>query len=396
MRVSAFKIFVFSIIESFIKKRKIGAEKMEGLSILSIVQANQANIPLLEALRGLPGIGQILPFILWKPLLALLLVPGFLGLTLVILLMVWIERKLTARIQWRVGPREVFKYLGGLIQPLADGMRYFFQETIVHKDAHRPYFLQFPILAFIPVLLPLLFISAGELVAIRTDFGVQIAVALISLIPIVILGFGWASNSRLAFIGTVREAFMYFAYEIPFIICVIAMLILYGTGDTVSIVNMQSVPGAILNPVAALAFAIAMVMATSRLPFEIPEADQELAFGPMVEYSGIVFGLVMTLAYEKAYVMAALMTDLFFMGGAGPEIPMLGDLSGAIWFFIKVLIIIVVVFSLRAIYPRYRIDQALRIGWTFSLALSLLALAISLCLVAFGIAPSATEVVSGA
>ncbi|MCU4139458.1 MAG: NADH:ubiquinone oxidoreductase subunit 1 [Methanophagales archaeon] len=183
---------------------------------------------------------------------------------------------------------------------------------------------------------------------------------------------------------------MYFAYEIPFIICVIAMLILYGTGDTVSIVNMQSVPGAILNPVAALAFAIAMVMATSRLPFEIPEADQELAFGPMVEYSGIVFGLVMTLAYEKAYVMAALMTDLFFMGGAGPEIPMLGDLSGAIWFFIKVLIIIVVVFSLRAIYPRYRIDQALRIGWTFSLALSLLALAISLCLVASGIAPSVT------
>lgn len=385
-----FKIFVFSIIESFIKKRKRGAEKMEGISILSIVQANQANIPMLEAFRGLPGMSQIMPFILWKPLLALLLVPGFLGLTLVILLMVWIERKLTARIQWRVGPREVFKYLGGLIQPLADGMRYFFQETIVHKDAHRPYFLQFPILAFIPVLLPLLFISAGELVAIRTDFGVQIAVALISLIPIVILGFGWASNSRLAFIGTVREAFMYFAYEIPFIICVIAMLILYGTGDTVSIVNMQSVPGAILNPVAAFAFAIAMVMATSRLPFEIPEADQELAFGPMVEYSGIVFGLVMTLAYEKAYVMAALMTDLFFMGGSGPEIPMLGDLSGAIWFFIKVLIIIVVVFSLRAIYPRYRIDQALRIGWTFSLALSLLALVISLCLVAFGIAPSVT------
>jgi len=363
---------------------------MEGISILSIVQANQANIPLLEGLRGLPGVGQILPFILWKPFLALLLVPGFLGLLLVVLLMVWIERKLTARIQWRVGPREVFKYLGGLIQPLADGIRYFFQEAIVHKDAHRPYFLQFPILAFIPVLLPLLFISAGELVAIRTDFGVQIAVALISLIPIVILGFGWASNSRLAFIGTVREAFMYFAYEIPFIICVIAMLILYGTGDTVSIVNMQSVPGAILNPVAALAFAIAMVMATSRLPFEIPEADQELAFGPMVEYSGIVFGLVMTLAYEKAYVMAALMADLFFMGGAGPEIPMLGDLSGAIWFFIKVLIIIVVVFSLRAIYPRYRIDQALRIGWTFSLALSLFALAISLCLVASGIAPSVT------
>jgi len=387
MRVSAFKIFVFSIIESFIKKRKRGAEKMEGLSILSIVQANQANIPLLEGLRGLPGVGQIMPFILWKPLLALLLVPGFLGLLLVVLLMVWIERKLTARIQWRVGPREVFKYLGGLIQPLADGMRYFFQETIVHKDAHRPYFLQFPILAFIPVLLPLLFISAGELVAIRTDFGVQIAVALISLIPIVILGLGWASNSRLAFIGTVREAFMYFAYEIPFIICVIAMLILYGTGDTYEI---QRHAGAILNPVAALAFAIAMVMATSRLPFEIPEADQELAFGPMVEYSGIVFGLVMTLAYEKAYVMAALMTDLFFMGGSGPEIPMLGDLSGAIWFFIKVLIIIVVVFSLRAIYPRYRIDQALRIGWTFSLALSLFALAISLCLVASGIAPSVT------
>ncbi len=342
--------------------------------ILENILENRANIPVIEQmLGGIPGVD----LILWKPFLALIFMPGFAGLMIVIMLMVWIERKLCARIQWRVGPREVFWYLGGLIQPLADGMRYFFQETIVHRDAHRPYYLQFPILAFIPVLLPLLFISAGPLIAIETDFGVQIAVALISLISVIIIGFGWAANSRFAYIGTIREAFMYFAYEIPFILSVVAMLIIYRTGNTLHIAEMQSVPGALLNPLAFLAFAVTMVMATSRMPFEIPEADQEVAFGPMVEYSGIMFGLVMTIAYEKAYVLAALMTDLFLCGGAGPQIQMLGDLSGAIWFFIKTFIVIIVVFSLRAIYPRYRIDQAMKIGWTFALALSIAALALS-------------------
>ena len=289
---------------------------------------------------------------------------------------VYFERKLTARVQWRVGPLEVCRPIRGVIQALADGIRYFFQEVIVHKEVHRPYFVQLPILAFIPVLIPIMFIPAGEVVGIKTPYAIQLIVAFLALIPITIVAIGWASNSRFAYIGSVREAFMYFAYEVPFVIAVMAMIFLYGSGDPYVAVQKQTIPGAILNPIAFIVYIIAMLMATSRLPFEIPEADQEIAFGPFVEYSGILFGLVMTLAYEKLYIMALLFTILFLGGWAGPEIPGLGDLTPVIWLVLKTVIVISILVIVRSIYARYRLDQALRLGWSAILALSLVGLII--------------------
>lgn len=347
--------------------------------------SNKVNIPLLEPLFDfllkIPLIKYIVAFILWKPVFALLFVPGFLSLMLVVVFMIWFERKLTARIQWRVGPKEISRHIGGIIQPLGDGLRYLFQEAIVHKDAQRPYFLQFPIISFIPVLLPVLFVNAGSIIAIRTPYAIQIMTAVICLIPVMVLGLGWASNSRFAYIGTVREAFMYFAYEIPFVISVLAMLILYETSDPVAIVEKQNViPGIIFNPFAALTFFITIAMATSRLPFEIPEADQEIAFGPFVEYSGIMFGLVMMLAYEKMYVLGLMMTVLFLGGGNGPMIPYLGDLSGAIWFLLKTVVVLMLLAFLRSIYPRYRLDQGLKMGWRSMLILALFSLIVSIAI----------------
>ena len=201
-------------------------------------------------------------------------------------------------------------------------------------------------------------------------------VALISLMPVFILGVGWASNNRFAFIGTVREAFLYFAYEIPFIIVVLAMIVLYGTSNTVGVIDAQrdGFWGIIQNPLAALVFFIAVVMATARLPFEIPEADQEVSFGPFVEYSGIAFGLAFVMGYEKMYVLSAIMTMLFLGGGSGPVIPGMGDLSYGLWFVVKTLVVLVVMANLRGVYPRYRLDQGLRIGWGAMLILAFVAL----------------------
>ncbi len=352
-------------------------------SLVSSIMSNQVSIPLLQPIFDLllriPMIKLIVAFILWRPIFALLIVPGFISLMIVVIFMVWFERKLTARIQWRVGPREVSRHSGGIIQPFADTFRYLFQEVIIHKDAQRPYFLQFPILSFIPVLLPILFVNAGTIIAVRSQYAVQIMVALICLIPVMIFGMGWASNSRFAYIGTIREAFMYFACEIPLIISVFAMVVLYGTSDPVAIVKMQStVPGIVLNPLAALAFFVATMMATSRLPFEIPEADQEITFGPYTEYSGIMFGLVMILAYEKMYILSLMMTMLFLGGGNGPAIPYLGDLSGAVWFLIKTLVVLCALAFLRSIYPRYRLDQGLKMGWSTILSLCLIAVVLSI------------------
>lgn len=330
---------------------------------------------------GVPIIQLIVGFILWKPMWVLLIIPGFATLGTMLLVLPWLERKLVGRMQWRVGPREIAPRTRGSIQLLADSLRFLCQEVIIHNEAHRPYFLQFPFLYFLPVLLPLLFINAGTvghaLVPIESEYALQIMIALISLMPVFILGAGWSSNNRFAFIGTIREAFMYFAYEIPFIIVILAMIILYGTSNTVGVVSEQSTWlgwGIILNPLAALTFFIATVMATARLPFEIPEADQEVAFGPFIEYSGIAFGLAYVMAYEKMYVLSAIMTMLFLGGGSGPVIPYLGDLSYGIWFVIKTLIILLVMVNLRGVYPRYRLDQGLRIGWGAMLILALIAL----------------------
>ncbi|MEM4702416.1 MAG: NADH-quinone oxidoreductase subunit H, partial [Archaeoglobaceae archaeon] len=161
---------------------------------------------------------------------------------------------------------------------------------------------------------------------------------------------------------------------------VISMIYLYGSGDPYVAVEKQSnVPGAILNPVAFLIFLITMLMATSRLPFEIPEADQEIAFGPFVEYSGMLFGLVMVLAYEKLYIMALLFVILFLGGWNGFYIEILGDLNAPIWLFIKAVIVISIVAMVRSMYARYRIDQTLRYSFSWLLALSIVALAIGVC-----------------
>ncbi len=353
-------------------------------ALISTIMNNQVNIPLLQPLLdpllGMPVIGYIIALILWKPFFVLILIPGFATMGIMLLILPWIERKMVGRMQWRVGPREISPHTRGIIQLLADSLRFLFQEVIIHKDAHKLYFLQFPFLYFIPVLLPLLFINAGTagnpLVPIQTDYALQIMVALISLMPVFILGVGWASNNRFSFIGTVREAFLYFAYEIPFIVVILAMIVLYGTSNTVGVIDKQSGVwwGIIQNPLAALTFFIATVMATARLPFEIPEADQEVSFGPFVEYSGIAFGLAYVMGYEKMYVLSAIMTMLFLGGGSGPVIPGLGDLSYGIWFVIKTLIVLVVMANLRGVYPRYRLDQGLRIGWGAMLILALIAL----------------------
>lgn len=349
------------------------------LELMEIFESNSMQIPLIQPivdyLMQVPLINILVALILWRPFFAVIIMPGLTVLMLYLLYIVWFERKLTARIQWRVGPLEVARPIRGAIQALADGLRYFFQEAIVHRDAHRPYFVQLPILAFIPILLPIAFIPAGNVVGIKTPYAIQLIVAFLALIPVTIIAIGWASNNRFAFVGSVREALMYVAYEMPFIIAVISMIYLYGSGDPYVAVEKQSlIPGAILNPVAFLVFLITMLMATSRLPFEIPEADQEIAFGPFVEYSGMLFGLVMVLAYEKLYIMALLFVILFLGGWNGLYCELLGDLNAPIWLFIKTIVVISIIAMVRSMYARYRIDQTIRYGFSWLIALSMVAL----------------------
>jgi NADH-quinone oxidoreductase subunit H len=209
---------------------------------------------------------------------------------------------------------------------------------------------------------------------------VLIALALITLFNVGIILIGWASNDRFTYIGTVREALLYTGYEAVLILSAISILLIYGTADPFKIVDWQvaHLPGIIINPLAFLAFVIATLMATSRFPFEIPEADTEIVLGPYTEYSGIIYGLVMTMSYEKLYVLSLLIVLLFLNGWAGPYIPPLGALSYAIWFGIKTYIVMMILVFTRAVYGRYRPDQALKMSWSSLLGLAVASLILSL------------------
>jgi NADH-quinone oxidoreductase subunit H len=336
--------------------------------------------PLVNYLLGIPVLGFVIKLLLWRPVFTVIFVPGALAILVALIYVIWFERKIAARVQWRYGPLEVSRRLGGFLQPIADLLRFLFQEVVVSREVQLPYFIHVPVVAFTLSLAPILFIPMGpHLYAIYTPYGVIIAVVLLSVFNLAVLAMGWSGNDRFTFIGTVREALMYVAYEVPFLASVVAMLMIYGNADPFNAVKwqMENIPGALANPLALIAFAVAGAMSTSRFPFEIPEADTELVLGPYTEYSGILFGLAFTLGYEKTYVVAALMTLLFFSGWSGLEIAPLGDLSPALWFYIKVIAIMMAYAFLRAVYARFRPDQALRIGWSTLLALSLGSLVVS-------------------
>lgn len=333
--------------------------------------------PLIKWLATIP----IIQLLVTKPIFAVIICPGLAALGVALIFIIWFERKAAARVQWRFGPLEVSRRIGGLIQPIADLFRYLFQEVIIHREAYRLYFFHLPILVMVLVLLPIIFIPGGpDIYGLRSPYSLVIVIALSILISIAVIAIGWASSDRFAYIGVVREALMSVSYEIPLIISLTSMIITYGTADLVAIVEKQGflLPGILLNPLAFLVFFISVIMATSRFPFEIPDAETEIVFGPFTEYSGILFGLAMTICYELLYVYSLLGAVVFLSGWWGPYIPPLGDLSYLIWTGVKTYILMMIAVFLRAVYPRYRIDQALRIGWRELLILSLISLFISL------------------
>jgi len=345
--------------------------------------------PIIDFLNKVPIINIIVHLILWRPIFDLLFVPGLVSVTIALIYIIWFERKITAKVQWRIGPLEVSRPIGGFLQPFADLFRYTFQEFVVPQQADRNYFIHAPAIVFILSALPIFFIPIGPMEAngvvngiygIYTGYDVLIALALITLFNVGIILIGWASNDRFTYIGTVREALLYTGYEAVLILSAISILLIYGTADPFKIVDWQvaHLPGIIINPLAFLAFVIATLMATSRFPFEIPEADTEIVLGPYTEYSGIIYGLVMTMSYEKLYVLSLLIVLLFLNGWAGPYIPPLGALSYAIWFGIKTYIVMMILVFTRAVYGRYRPDQALKMSWSSLLGLAVASLILSL------------------
>lgn len=330
-------------------------------------------------------IERILRLLLSPQVFAPLIYPGIVTILAVIIFMLWLERKIAAKVQLRYGPLYVLKRLGGIIQLIADLLRFLFAHPIIPEAVDKLAFVMGPILLFALVYLPAvaLPVSSG-FVAISSDLNLLLALALIVIGPIFVLILGWASNNKFSLIGGLREGYLMMAYEMPLFITVLSMAVVYNSFDLVEIVERQAGGhwGVLLNPLAAVLFLLIAFMSTSRYPFEIAEAESELVMGPYTEYSGILYGLTMGASYVKLYVLSLLFTEVF-LGGWYPTIWPLNThpiLPGLVVLG-KALVVMSIGVFLRAVYPRYRIDQGLKIGWHVFFSLSIASLLLSLGIV---------------
>lgn len=306
---------------------------------------------------------------------AALVFPGVLGIFGFLVVAIWLERKLVARVQWRYGPLYVSKPIGGFLQPVADLFKLVFSELVLPRHTNRAIFVASPILLFFAEGLPAIFIAAAPgVVMAHNAYGLAIALVLVLLVAVLVVAMAWTEADKFTYVGAVREILLTAAYEVPLLLAALSMFILYGTADPYGVVEAQAgMWGILLNPLAFAVYMVSLLMATTRFPFEIPEAEPEVVLGPYTEYGSTLFIYAFGANYVKLYVLS-LLGSVLFLGGWLPADGVLGvftTLAKMGLFFIPAMLA-------RAIYPRYRIDQALRIGWGKLLAFSTAALLWSL------------------
>ncbi len=300
-----------------------------------------------------------------------LLVVGFVMVSL--LFLVYGDRKIWAAVQMRRGPNVVGAF--GLLQSVADALKYVVKEIVVPAGADRPVFFLAPMVSFVLAILAWAVIPFNEN-WVLADINVAILfVFAVSSLEVygVIMG-GWASNSKYPFLGSLRSAAQMISYEVSLGLIIIGIIISTGSMNLSAIVAAQDGDLGLLNwywlphlPMVFL-FLISALAETNRPPFDLPEAESELVAGFMVEYSSTPYLLFMAGEYIAIFLMCALMSILFFGGWLSP-IPGLPD--GAFWMILKMAFFFFIFAMVKAIVPRYRYDQLMRIGWKVFLPLSL-------------------------
>ena len=307
------------------------------------------------------------------------------------------ERKVIGAMHLRRGPNVVGPY--GLLQPLADGAKLFFKETVIPSGANRVVFVMAPMVTFSLSLVAWAVIPLSDgLVVADINVGILYLFAISSLGVYGILMAGWASNSKYAFLGALRSAAQMISYEVSMGFIIISVLIVAGSLNLSDIVNVQKesiwfvIP---LFPIAVIFF-ISTLAETNRHPFDLPEAEAELVAGYNVEYSSMTFALFFLGEYANMILMAGMTTILFFGGWLPPfDIAPFNWLPGPLWFIIKMCMLLFIFLWVRATFPRYRYDQLMRLGWKVFLPISLAAVVIvGGVVVAFDISPLANVTVS--
>lgn len=351
-------------------------------------------IEILVSLGVPPGVAKVV----WMPLpMALILIAA----TVSIFIAVWLERKISAAAQQRIGP----EYVGplGALQATADGVKLIFKEDINPAQADPILFTLGPALVVIPVFVSYLVVPFGQNMVI-TDLGIGIFlwIALSSVTPIGLLMSGYSSNNKYSLLGGLRATAQSISYEIPLALAVLAIVMMSNSLSTVDIVNQQASYGILSwniwrQPVGFILFWIAALAECERLPFDLPEAEEEIVAGYQTEYGGMKFGLFYVGSYVNL-VLSAMLVSVLYLGGWSFPIPVevisssLGISETTPWLqvitaglgivmtLIKAYFLVFIAVLLRWTVPRVRIDQLLDLGWKFLLPVALVNLLLTAAL----------------
>jgi NADH-quinone oxidoreductase subunit H len=291
---------------------------------------------------------------------------------LVDIMLVWIERKIVARFQDRLGPNRVGPF--GIIQPIADVIKLLIKEDILPVGADKFLFNIAPIIALATVLMLWAVIPfAPTILGADINVAVLYVVAIGSIGTLGIIIAGWASNNKYALLGAFRTVATMIAYEVPMVIALLVPVLLARSMGMQAIVTAQSTWYILIAPLAAIILFISSIAELGRTPFDISEAESEIVAGFHIEYTGMKFGLFYAGELLHALTVSALIATLFLGGWRGPfvdQVPILG----AFYLFIKAFLVYYLIMWVRYSFPRVRIDQMLGFNWKFLTPLALLLL----------------------
>lgn len=301
---------------------------------------------------------------------------SFVAPVVVVVAFTYMERKVIARIQDRVGPNRAGPL--GMLQGLADAVKMLTKEDITPIGADRMVYNMAPALAVIATILVYAVLPlAPGVIGTDLNIGVLYIVAVGGIGTMAVLMAGWSSNNKYALLSAFRAVAQLIAYEIPMVIALIIVALAAGSMQMGEIIAVQDVPFLFTLPVAFFIFFAASIAEIGRSPFDLLEAESEIVAGFHVEYSGMKFAFFFIGEYMHLFVAAGLATTLFLGGWRGPgasEASILGAILGFVYFMIKTVFLIFVMMWIRGTLPRFRIDHLLDFGWKFLVPVGLLAL----------------------
>ena len=290
-----------------------------------------------------------------------------------IALIVWLDRRVWAFVQKRKGPNVVGPF--GLLQTLADALKFIFKEIIIPASSNKVIFVLAPIITLTLALIAWAVIPfSNEMVLADINVGILYLFAVSSLSVYGIIMGGWASNSKYPFLGAIRSAAQMVSYEVSIGIIIINVLLCVGSLNLNKIVMAQENVWFIfpLFPM-FIVFFISALAETNRPPFDLPEAESELVAGYQTEYSGMMYAMFWLGEYANILLLCALGSILFLGGWLSPiDIYPINLLPGIFWMIFKILGLFILFSLVKAVVPRYRFDQLMRLGWKIFLPLSLI------------------------